>query len=202
MGVKNLLKFVSPICKPTNIHDFRGRKIGIDMSCFLYKALYHTNFLKHINIYLGPILKIFSRVYLVFDGRPPISKHSELQNRAKNMVTREITSRITPELTRKVILAYKTNPKISVVFSPEESDSQLAYLSITKIVDVILTEDSDLIVYGCPLILFKYKPRGSCVIFKKEFLENFIPWDFKTFKWICILSGCDYLRGGLKGLSL
>ena len=39
--------------------------------------------------------------------------------------------------------------------APYEADAQLAYLSISKIVDVVITEDSDLLAFGAPRILYK-----------------------------------------------
>ena len=35
------------------------------------------------------------------------------------------------------------------IVAPYEADSQLAYLNKEGIVDVVITEDSDLLVFGC-----------------------------------------------------
>ena len=45
------------------------------------------------------------------------------------------------------------------IVAPYEADSQLAYLSIQGIVDLVITEDSDLLVFGCKkviLIVYTY----------------------------------------------
>lgn len=34
--------------------------------------------------------------------------------------------------------------------APYEADAQMAYLALNGLVDVVLTEDSDLLCYGCP----------------------------------------------------
>jgi exonuclease 1 len=39
---------------------------------------------------------------------------------------------------------------IEVVVAPYEADAQLAYLALTGNVDAVITEDSDLLPYGCP----------------------------------------------------
>ena len=44
---------------------------------------------------------------------------------------------------------------IQYVVAPYEADAQLAYLERVGIVDGILTEDSDLLVFGCQTVLFK-----------------------------------------------
>lgn len=38
---------------------------------------------------------------------------------------------------------------VEYIVAPYEADSQLAYLSKEGIVDLIVTEDSDLLVFGC-----------------------------------------------------
>lgn len=43
---------------------------------------------------------------------------------------------------------------IAYVVAPYKADAQLAYLEIVDLVDVILPEDSDLLVFGCKNILY------------------------------------------------
>jgi 5'-3' exonuclease len=38
---------------------------------------------------------------------------------------------------------------IDVIVAPYEADAQLAYLNRTKIADYVITEDSDLVLFGC-----------------------------------------------------
>lgn len=45
--------------------------------------------------------------------------------------------------------------KIPFMVSPYEADGQLAYLSQNGLVDLVVTEDSDLIAHGCDSILYK-----------------------------------------------
>lgn len=44
---------------------------------------------------------------------------------------------------------------VTIVDSPNEADAQLAYLAYKGLVDAIITEESDLIVYGCPIEISK-----------------------------------------------
>ena len=41
------------------------------------------------------------------------------------------------------------NAGVECIVAPYEADSQLAYLSKEQIVDLVITEDSDLLVFGC-----------------------------------------------------
>ncbi len=45
--------------------------------------------------------------------------------------------------------------------APYEADSQLTYLQNEGIVDFVITEDSDLLVFGCEKVLFKLDDAGN-----------------------------------------
>ena len=55
---------------------------------------------------------------------------------------------VTPEMAFEVIQALKA-AGVDFVVAPYEADAQLAYLEKHGIVDGIVTEDSDLLVFGC-----------------------------------------------------
>ena len=44
---------------------------------------------------------------------------------------------------------------VECIIAPYEADSQLAYLSKSNYVDVIISEDSDLLVFGSKKVFFK-----------------------------------------------
>jgi len=50
---------------------------------------------------------------------------------------------------------------VDYIVSPYEADAQLAYLYHQKIVDVVITEDSDLLAFGVDKVLFKMDPSGN-----------------------------------------
>lgn len=87
-----------------------------------------------------------------------------------------------------------------------EADSQLAYLNKIGIADYIISEDSDLILFGAKKILFKLQIDGRCQLFESSKLHLTLgideeKFDFEKFRRICILSGCDYLDS-LPGIGL
>ncbi len=86
--------------------------------------------------------------------------------------------------------------KIPYVVAPYEADSQIAYLDAHDHIQAVLTEDSDLLVFGCRVALFKMTPAGAVSEIRREDLgkmKEFESWDFCKFRQMCILSGCDYL---------
>ncbi len=41
---------------------------------------------------------------------------------------------------------------VEFIVAPYEADAQIAYLALNGLVDVVITEDSDLLAYGCPRV--------------------------------------------------
>lgn len=100
------------------------------------------------------------------------------------------------------------------VVAPYEADAQLAYLERAGLVDAILTEDSDLLVFGCQNVLFKLDVVASTVISvsRKDFGSlttsssdtngiSLLGWSDVQFRAMAILSGCDYLPS-IPGIGL
>ncbi|CAJ1952050.1 unnamed protein product [Sphenostylis stenocarpa] len=119
---------------------------------------------------------------------------SELFQRAVN---------ITPVMAHKLIQTLKSE-KIEFVVAPYEADAQLAYLSHLGVenggVAAVITEDSDLIAYGCPDIIFKMDRHGNGErielekIFSAESVRpSFRSFNMKLFTGMCVLAGCDFL---------
>ena len=110
---------------------------------------------------------------------------------------------VTPEFAyefMKILQAYN----VEYYVAPYEADAQLAYLSKINYVDFIITEDSDLVAYGCKCVLFKLgslkdQPIDVGEEILWENIKNCKEIKFKNFskdKFLsfCILCGCDYLK--------
>uniref|UniRef100_A0A1I8EVM4 Exonuclease 1 n=1 Tax=Wuchereria bancrofti TaxID=6293 RepID=A0A1I8EVM4_WUCBA len=204
-------------------------------------------YIRYVLKYVKALLAIGCHVILVFDGQMlPAKKETNSSRREKrdfhkqrgdllmsegraseayNCFKRSAT--LTPKVIESAIQAFRRLNMVDVIVAPYESDAQLTFLTKTKMAQAVVTEDSDLIAFGCEkvgrlcylsfdksdsavliLIIFKMDPNGSCVIFDQSLLpkclcralaENF---DFDKFRRICILSGCDYLQAGLPGVGL
>jgi len=101
---------------------------------------------------------------------------------------------------------------VSYVVAPYEADAQLAYLEKAGLVDAILTEDSDLLVFGSKTILYKFDPVARTVvsISRSQFGSvttassdsiSLYGWSDSQFRSMAILSGCDYLPS-ISGIGL
>lgn len=52
--------------------------------------------------------------------------------------------------------------KVEYVVAPYEADAQLCFLEREGYVDGVITEDSDLLVFGCKTVIFKLDKDGNC----------------------------------------
>lgn len=155
--------------------------------------------------------------YLVFDGDNLPSKACTENERAKRREeskkrglelykARKVSQAypefqkavdVTPYMARQLIEELK-KMNIQYVVAPYEADAQLAYLEKKGIINGILSEDSDLLVYGAKKLITKLDQHGDCIeINRSEFaacrdmtLAGFTDADFRL---MAILSGCDYL---------
>lgn len=96
---------------------------------------------------------------------------------------------------------------LEFIVAPFEADSQLAYLSRTGYIDVVITEDSDLLAFQAKTIFYKMNRNFDGVEYKlSEFMNecqelDFSKWDHDKFIQFCILCGCDYLENP-KGIGI
>lgn len=102
--------------------------------------------------------------------------------------------------------------EVEFLVAPYEADAQMAYMVREGIADMAISEDSDLIAYGCPNVIFKLTPLGTCQQFsfadfydlKTESKEIGVlqSLDKRNFVLACVMAGCEYLpnieRVGLK----
>ncbi|KAG0275956.1 Rad2 nuclease [Linnemannia exigua] len=112
---------------------------------------------------------------------------------------------VTPEMAFEVIQALKA-AGVDFVVAPYEADAQLAYLEKHGLVDGIVTEDSDLLVFGCKKVIFKLDQfgAGTEILFEKitRVQEvSFQDWTLTEIRHMCILAGCDYLPS-IPGMGL
>lgn len=106
---------------------------------------------------------------------------------------------ITPEMARHLIEELK-RADVPYVVAPYEADSQLVYLERHGFINGIISEDSDLLVFGAKRLLTKMDQHGQCIeINRKDFCAvreiSLTGWTDDQFRQMTIFSGCDYLEG-------
>ncbi|ODM93528.1 Exonuclease 1 [Orchesella cincta] len=236
MGITGLLPLLKKASRNCNVRKFSGYTVAIDGYCWLHKGAfgcaeklgkgepttaYITYCMKYINVLLDNNIKPI----LVLDGRNlPSKAHTEKKRREKREENRKLARKylqegnrkgawecftkcvdITPAMAREFIKELR-RLNIDYVVAPHEADAQLAYMARKGIADMIITEDSDLVLFGCPKIFFKMNVNGDGVYFEDTKIPQSLgvkpnQYTFERFRWMCILSGCDYLPS-IPGIGL
>ena len=95
---------------------------------------------------------------------------------------------------------------IVYVVAPYEADAQLAYCCSQNMADFVISEDSDLLVYGCKNLVLKIDYEGNCesitlqkTLADKEFIgsnndsliKDLVNFSHEKFTELCIFAGCD-----------
>lgn len=104
---------------------------------------------------------------------------------------------VTPEMARQLIDELRKTG-VKYIVAPYEADAQMVYLERKGIIHGILSEDSDLLVFGAKCLLTKLDQYGNCIeINKTDFCAckeiSLTGWSDVEFRRMAILSGCDYL---------
>lgn len=164
-------------------------------------------------------------IIMVFDGMANLSKagtekkrresRSQAKNRARELMIAGKTEEARKEFSKAVEINHEhalalmeacRKENIDCITSMYEADAQLAYLNKIGVVDYVISEDSDLILFGCTKIVFKLQLDGSCLLYDSKKLHATLGlsperFSFEKFRRIAILSGCDYLDS-LPGIGL
>ena len=102
---------------------------------------------------------------------------------------------VTPDMAKEWIEVLKLK-NIEFVVAPYEADAQLAYLCKSNSAYAVISEDSDLLAFGCKRVIFKLQSNMTGIevcIENFGMIKEFRYWDHTRFRQMCILSGCDYL---------
>ncbi|XP_021571103.1 exonuclease 1 isoform X2 [Carlito syrichta] len=235
MGIHGLLQFIKEASEPIHVRKYKGQVVAVDTYCWLHKGAiacaeklakgepsdrYVGFCMKFVNMLLSHGIKPI----LVFDGctlpskkeversrrerrQASLLKGKQLLREGKVTEARECFTRsinITHAMAHKVIKAARSQG-VDCLVAPYEADAQLAYLNKAGIVQAVITEDSDLLAFGCKKVILKMDHFGNgleidqarlgmCKQLGDVFTEE-------KFRYMCILSGCDYLSS-LRGIGL
>lgn len=228
MGIQGLLPLLKDIQKSVHVSSYAGKTLGVDAYVWLHRGAYGCareivlgdptpRYIAHALSRIRMLQHFGVKPYLVFDGdklpaksgteddreqrrSDNLRRAKELEQQGNLQQARDVYAKcvdITPEMAFQLIKVLKEE-NIPYVVAPYEADAQLAYLEAEAIIDGIITEDSDLLVFGCKTVLFKLDQAGNAVeMLQQRFWTNrhiaLSGWTAVEFRQMAILSGCDYL---------
>ncbi|KAL4079493.1 PIN domain-like protein [Scleroderma citrinum] len=241
MGISGLLTTLKSIQVTRHLSDFAGQTLAVDAYVWLHRGIYTCatelatgkSTVRYVDYAMQRIrlLRHHSiQPYVVFDGGPlpakletesgrrkrreeNLAKAKTLTAEGKKSQAREFYAKcvdVTPQMAYQLIKALRAEG-VQYVVAPYEADAQMAYLERKGLVDGIITEDSDLLVFGCRNVLFKFDCASSTVvnIRRADFGSvtvadggiSLAGWTDGQFRAMAILSGCDYLPS-IPGIGL
>ncbi|XP_019954111.2 exonuclease 1 isoform X1 [Paralichthys olivaceus] len=235
MGISGLLQFIKDASEPISVKKYRGQTVAVDTYCWLHKGAFSCaeklakgeptdQYVWYCMKFVDMLLTFGVKPVLVFDGRNLPSKQEvekarrerrqanlqkgrQLLREGKLSEARDCFTRcvnITPAMAHNLIKAARAKG-VDCVVAPYEADAQLAFLTKSGLAQAVITEDSDLLAFGCKKVILKMDKQGNgleidqsnlgrCRSLGNVFTEE-------KFRYMCILSGCDYLAS-LHGIGL
>ncbi|NWS63092.1 EXO1 Exonuclease, partial [Chunga burmeisteri] len=235
MGIQGLLQFIKEAAEPAHVKKYKGQTVAVDTYCWLHKGAYACAEKlargEPTDLYVAFCMKLVDMLLsfgikpiLVFDGCTlPSKKEVEKARREKRQANllkgkqllqegrlseaRECFGRsvnVTHAMAHEVIKAARARG-VDCIVAPYEADAQLAYLNKTGMVQAIITEDSDLLAFGCKKVFLKIDKFGNGLEIDQARLGNCKQlgnvFTEEKFRYMCILSGCDYLSS-IHGIGL
>lgn len=199
----------------SNLFNFRGKIIVIDVSIYLYRYNSNNelfeNFYAMLNIFkINKITPLF-----VFDGPPPPEKYDTINQRKneRNDAEREyneillknktVSKRELERLQRKKTkVSYNNKLQLKKLFdyygtTYVEAENEADELCVEYVKSgkawACLSDDMDMFLYGCPRILRYFSILNESVIYYNLYeIISYYGIMQNDFVKICVLSGTDY----------
>ena len=178
--------------------------------------------------YVDMLISYGIKPILVFDGADlPSKEFTEVERRERRKAKKQEaidmerrspgskeafklfqqTIDVTFEMVQAVI-AKARKRGVDYIVAPHEADIQITYLVKNKFADFAISEDSDLIVMGCPVTIYKFRIDQNTVdeICTKDVYNDSPFKNENMLKLASVLQGCDYIpkgvpRQGLKTIA-
>ena len=217
-GLSSYLKRINPdgITK-RQLSCYMGQTIIIDTSIFMYRFNTGNELYENFFTFLTILKKYNINPIFVFDGKPPVEKHDELNERKtkrilsnaqyNNMVENNTLHEQT-KLTVVKMMRQKTRItqkhieqiKAMILFSgycyidaPREADEVCAFYVFMKKAYACLSDDMDLLLFGCNRVLRYFSLLNETVIeYDLYTILNSMNIDFDNFRMLSIMGGTDY----------
>ncbi|KNC47306.1 exodeoxyribonuclease 1 [Thecamonas trahens ATCC 50062] len=228
MGIPGLLQALRGASTEVHAAQLAGLTVGVDTYCWLHRGGYGCArrlclgeptdmYVRFVEFRVEMLRHHGVTPVLVFDGASLPSKGAtDAGRRTRRAAMRakgealladgnhakadscfQKAFEVTAEMAAAVISAMQAQG-VECIVAPYEADAQLAWLARNGVVDAVITEDSDLLVYGVERVIFKMDRLGAGVEINAANLSassslDLHGWSHHQFMHMCILAGCDYL---------
>lgn len=229
MGVTGLLPVLSAAQEQITLEKYRGKTLAIDTYGWLHRLIMlcaedlctNQPTRRYVNLIIKKIemMRYFGvEPYFVFDGallptkaetnRERRRRREDAQRKADNYAQLGNSKAAWKEYSKaasvthnmaKSVMVELDQMGISYVVAPYEADPQMVYLEKQGIVDGIILEDSDLLVFGATVLITKLKDNGTCIEVDRNRSVQLVPqlkgFGDEQWRYLAMILGCDYTKG-------
>jgi 5'-3' exonuclease len=206
--------------------ELKGKTVVVDASIYMYKYAKESCIIEGIYNMITTFKYFDITPIFIFDGKPPVEKYEILDNRrAKKHDAEDKYNRLKSILQKKgkstkdinrdsrlinykniFVKVYKTDidavKTLIKLFGLEyytaigEADKLCASMVINNKAWACMSEDMDLFVYGCPIIL-RYVSfiNQTCIVYDFNKIVGILGLNKNMFAEMCICTGTDYNKG-------
>lgn len=203
--------------------SLRYKKLAIDISIYLYKFKMENNLIESIYLMISLFRSYNIIPVFIFDGKPPAEKKELLKQRKEkkkeaeeryNNLQEQLSDDLSKENEQYILdeMEYEKRNFVKIKHeeieevkqlirlygvtyydAPGEAEELCALLLKKNIVDGCISEDMDLLLYGCSKI-YRYLSlaNSTMICYNTKNILNDFNCSIEEFKLICILSGTDY----------
>lgn len=206
-----------------HMEELYGKKIAVDISIYLYKFLCDDYFMEHVYLFLSIFKYYCIEPIFVFDGKPPAEKNAVLKRRycekqeAHNeyLTLEQKMNELTDpteifELQQKMVSLkkkmvrltyYHIDQAIELIdafgfqyyLAPHEADQLCVYLTVTGKTYACMSDDMDIIVASCPLVIRNLNlMTHEAILYNTKNILSDLNVNIKEFREVVVLSGTDY----------
>ena len=225
MGISGLLPLLSTITRPRHIRELAGLRAGIDGHVWLHRAVFANarafamgtlvdNHVKYFTKKCQYLLDHNVQPVVIFDGAMLPAKSLTNSTRsfdraismgraiglhdAGNTQSAYTEFAKAAEIKHQMvtdIVSHLRTIGVDAFVAPYETDAQLSFLIREGVIDFAISEDSDLLVYGCRRTLFKLDFRTGYGMEIAEPINSVTAFSNLSTDAVilaCVLAGCDY----------
>ena len=208
-------------CKK-HLKDFKNKTFVIDTSIYLYQFIGEGSLMENMYLFISIMKSYHITPIFIFDGKPPPEKRDLLKQRtekkklaeAKYMEMKNTMSGLTHaeknaievemDALRRQFIRVKDEDILNVkelmdaygvnhFDSPGEADELCVYFVKTGLADACVSDDMDMLLYGCPCVLRNFSLMKHTVIwYNTASILDDLKMNEKDFRDILIISGTDY----------
>lgn len=209
--------------KKIELKQLKKQKIVIDTSIYLYKFINENRLIENMDNFISILQKYEIEPIFIFDGKPPPEKKELLQKRKIEKKDAELKYNELKQMMenmgsidkKKEILLQMENLKNQFIRIKDEdiqkvkelmdkrrviyynsiieADQLCAYMVKKQKVDICVSDDMDMFLYGCPFILRNINLiNHTAILYNVSSILNDLKMNEQNFREIMVISGTDY----------